>query len=126
MIAADTSSLSNFLKRTGTSDADLVKTALQNERLVLSPIVIAELFSSANMNKELEFAIEDIPVLELKAGFWKRAGKNRAALHRAGKKARLADTLIATCCLDYGIALIASDTDYRHFADHFDLVVKSG
>ena len=78
MITADTSSLSNFLKGAGTSDAELVKAAVLSERLVLSPIVIAELFSSINISKDLESAIEDIPVLELKTGFWKRAGKNRA------------------------------------------------
>ena len=126
MIAADTSSLSNFLKKAGTGDAKLVKTALINEKLVLSPIVIAELFSSAKMSDSVESAIEGIPVLELKPGFWKRAGKNRAKLLRLGKKARLADSLIATCCLDHEIALIAIDDDYRHFADHFNLVVKSG
>ena len=69
MIAADTSSLSNFLKKAGTGDAELVKTALLSEKRVLSPVVIAELFSSARMSDQIESAIEDIPVLELKPGF---------------------------------------------------------
>jgi len=124
MIAADTSSLSNFLKKAGTADAELVKKALINENLVLSPVVVAELFSSSKMNDEIIAAIEDIPVLELKPGFWKRAGENRAKLNVLGKKARLADSLIATCCLDHRIALIANDNDYRHFAEYFGLVIK--
>ena len=126
MIAADTSSLSNFLKREGTADADLVRKALIDGNLVLSPVVVAELFSSPNMTDTLKAAIQDVPVLDLLPGFWERVGTNRATLLRAGKKARLADTMIATCSLDHGIAIIARDSDYRHFTEHFGLVVHSG
>lgn len=126
MIAADTSSLSNFLKREGTADADLVRKALTDGNLILSPVVVAELFSSPNMTDTLKAAIQDVPVLDLLPGFWERVGSNRAALLRAGKKARLADSMIATSCLDHGIAIIARDSDYRHFTDHFGLVVHSG
>jgi predicted nucleic acid-binding protein len=31
-------------------------------------------------------------------------------------KAALADSLIAQCCIDADVALIARDGDYRHFA----------
>jgi len=126
MISADTSSLSSFLKKADTPDAALVKSALLDERLVLTPVVVSEIFSSPYLSEQLESALEQIPMLDLKPGFWKRAGKNRSILLAAGKKARLADSLIATCCLDYGIPLIASDSDYRHFTEHFDLLVKSG
>ena len=126
MIAADTSSLSNFLKREGTADADLVRKALTDGTLVLSPVVVSELFSSPNMTDALKAAIQDVPVLDLLAGFWERVGNNRAALLRAGKKARLADSMIATCCLDHNIPIIARDSDYRHFSEHFGLVVHSG
>jgi len=101
MIAADTGSLSNFLKKEETSDALLVKQALIDGRLVLSPVVIAELFSSPNITDDLKSALQDLPTLELLPGFWERVGLNRAELIRAGKKARLADSMIATCCLDH-------------------------
>lgn len=126
MIVADTSSLSNFLKREGTADANLVKKALTDGTLILSPVVVAELLSSPNMTDALKSAIQDLPVLDLHPGFWERVGTNRATLLRAGKKARLADSMIATSSLDHGIPIIARDNDYRHFSQHFGLVVHSG
>jgi hypothetical protein len=32
-----------------------------------------------------------------------------------GLKARLADALIAQCCIDADVPLIARDSDFRHF-----------
>jgi predicted nucleic acid-binding protein len=126
MIAADTSSLSNFLKKEGTADADLVRKALVDGNLILSPVVVSELFSSPKMTEALKAAIRDIPVLDLKPGFWERVGFSRATILKAGKKARLADSMIATCCLDHDIPMIARDSDFRHFTEHFGLVVHSG
>ncbi len=94
--------------------------------LILSPVVVAEPFSSPNMTDTLKAAIQDLPVLDLLPGFWERVGSHRATLLRAGKKARLADSMIATSCLDHGIPIIAQDRDYRHFTEHFGLVVYSG
>ena len=126
MISADTSSLSNFFKGTGTADALLVRRALLDESLVLSPVVVAELLSSPKMSESLRKIIADIPVLELKDGFWERVGLNRAVILQTGKKARLADSMIATSCMDHSIAIISSDTDYRHFTEHFGLEVHTG
>jgi hypothetical protein len=39
---------------------------------------------------------------------------NRALLLAKGLRAALA-TLIAQCCIDSGVALVARDRDYRHF-----------
>ncbi len=43
----------------------------------------------------LEKALLEIPVLELKPGFWELAGPLRARVIATGHKARLADSLIA-------------------------------
>ena len=104
----------------------MVKEALTDGNLVLTPVVLAELFSSPAMSDTLKSILRDIPVLELKAGFWERVGSNRALVIKAGKKVLLADSMIATCCLDHSLPLIASDNDYRHFESHFGLEVRSG
>jgi predicted nucleic acid-binding protein len=88
--------------------------------------LIAELFSSPNMTDALKAAIQDIPTLELLPGFWERVGHKKAQLLRAGKKARLADTMIATCSLDHNTPINARDSDYRHFNQHCGLIVHSG
>ena len=126
MIAVDTSSLSNFLKGERTADAELVKKALTDGVLVFPPLVVAELFSSPTITDTLKSIIQDVPILELKSGFWERVGTNRATILKAKKKARLADAMIATCCMDHGIPIIARDDDYRHFTDYFGLEVRSG
>ena len=54
-------------------------------------------------------------MLELHAGFWERAGRLRARTLGAGHKAKLADTLIAQCCLDHDVPLVTRDPDFKHF-----------
>lgn len=94
--------------------------------LVLSPVVVAELFSSPNMTDTLKAGPSRRAYPRAASGILGASRTNRATLLRAGKKARLADSMIATCCLDHDIAIIARDSDYRHFTEHFELVVYSG
>jgi predicted nucleic acid-binding protein len=49
------------------------------------------------------------------AGYWERAGHNLRLILSKGSRARLADALIAQCCIDADTPLITSDTDFRHF-----------
>ena len=57
-------------------------------------------------------------MLPLQPGFWERAGLTRRRIRREGGKAKLADALIAQCCIDADVALIAHDPDFRHFATY--------
>jgi predicted nucleic acid-binding protein len=40
----------------------------------------------------------------------------RSRVLAAGRRARLADTLIAQSCLDHDVSLVTADRDFRHFA----------
>ena len=124
MIAVGTSSLVAFLAGENEEDVDLVKRAIANEMLVIPPVVVAELLSARNLTAAINETIADIPRLSILPGFWERAGEARATLLMAGKKARLADTMIAMFCLDHNVPLIARDGAYRHFAKHFGLVIQ--
>ena len=64
---------------------------------------------------EIENLLSDIPLMDLSPGFWDRAGRTRRVLRVRGLKAALADSLIAQCCIDADVPLIARDKDYRHF-----------
>jgi len=55
-------------------------------------------------------------VLGTAEGFWERAGESRRLILLKGLKAKLADTLVAQCCIDADVPLIARDGDFRHFA----------
>ncbi len=55
-------------------------------------------------------------MLELKAGFWERAGRLRAHLFRAGYRPKMMDTLIALACLDSDVPLLTHDRGFAAFA----------
>jgi predicted nucleic acid-binding protein len=73
----------------------------ENQCLVMSPVVLAELLS-------------DQAFLELKPLFWMRAGKMRAKLRAKELKTKLADALIAQLRIDHEVPLITRDRDFSH------------
>lgn len=121
MIAVDTSSFIAYLGGDAGNDVDKVRIAIQEDRLVFPPVVVAELYSARNITLEIKLVIDQIPSLDIKPGFWKRTGEFRSSLLKEGKKARLADTMIAVFCVDHDLQLITRDNDYRHFVSAFGL-----
>jgi predicted nucleic acid-binding protein len=121
LIAADTSSLVAFFSSEKADDTDSVAAAVRTEQLILAPIVITELLSHPSDGGRMKALLKDIPLFELTAGFWVRAGDNRRLLLSKGLKARTADALIAQACIDFDVPLIARDSDFRHFAAHCGL-----
>ena len=115
MIAADTSSLINFLAGAGTPDAGRVREALRADRLRLPPPAKTELMSRPMVGATFEELMLGAMLLPITPGYWERAGHNRRLILGKGLRARLADTLIAQCCIDADAPLITSDADYRHF-----------
>ena len=115
MIALDTSSLVHYLAGSRGKDVDAVDVALAQSQACLPPVVLSELLSDPKLVPAVEKIFLQIPALNLKPGFWERAGRLRARVIGAGHKAKLADTLIAQSCLDHGVALVTRDGDFRHF-----------
>jgi predicted nucleic acid-binding protein len=115
LIAADTSSLINFLQASGTPDASLVRDALHADRLWLPPPAQTELLSSPLVGAAYDQLVLGARLLPFAPGFWERAGHSRRLILSKGLRARLADALIAQCCIDADAPLITSDADYRHF-----------
>jgi len=99
------------------ADVELVDRALADCSLVLAPVSLSELLSDPLLTASLEKFILGIPELEIKAGYWARAGKLRAKLMRRGYRPRIADTLIAQSCLDHQVPLITRDRDFSVFRD---------
>jgi predicted nucleic acid-binding protein len=96
-------------------DLELVDRALSEYSLVLSPVSVTELLSGPLVTTPLENFILGIQRLEIKPGYWERAGKLRADLIRRGYRPKIADTLIAQSCLDHGVPLITRDRDFVSF-----------
>jgi len=115
LIAIDTSSLRRYLAGESGKDVSLVLAAIAAGRAQLPPVVLCEALSDPSLPSDLVDDIAGLPLLELKDGFWRRAGLLQAKLLKAGRKAKLADVLIAQTCIDHGVPLVTNDRDFRNF-----------
>ena len=117
MIAADSSTWIAFLEGAPGHDTELLDQALRDHQALMIPAVFTELFSDAFLPPFVARNLFDIPMIELQAGYWHRAGLLRAKVLSNRRKARLGDALIAQTCLDRNIPLVTRDQDFRAFAD---------
>jgi predicted nucleic acid-binding protein len=117
MITADTSTWVAFLDGSSGDDVLLLKKALQGHQLSMLPVVLTELLSDPTLPPAVAASLIDIPLIEIETGFWQRAGALRAKVLAKGRRARLADSLIAQLCLDAGISLITRDRDFRFLSE---------
>jgi predicted nucleic acid-binding protein len=126
MIAADTSTWIAFLEGAKGEDVDALDRALQERQVLMLPIVLTELLSDPKLPSSVADTLSDVPIIEVEAGFWQRAGALRAKVLSNRRKARLGDALIAQNCIDRGVPLITRDRDFRAFADAAGLDIISG
>jgi predicted nucleic acid-binding protein len=123
VIAADSSSFIAHLAGDEGEDVEVLDQALSDRLVVLPPVVLVELLSDAKLPSAVSDLLQLLPLLETTEGYWGRAGTLRAKAVSKGRKARLADTLIAQSCLDHDVPLIARDRDFRVFAKFAGLKV---
>jgi len=115
MIAIDTSSFVAYLEGGAGKDVEATQIAIENKQAVLPPVVLTELLSGPGLPGHVRALFQQVPLLEVHAGYWERAGILRAQLLTRGHRTRVADSLIAQSCLDHDVALITRDMDFRHF-----------
>jgi predicted nucleic acid-binding protein len=116
VIAADTSTWIAFFQGETGADIELLDHALRDRQVVMVPVVLTELLSEPKLSAEVAKTLSQLPLLEIDAGYWKRAGELRAKVLAKRRKARLGDALIAQSCVDRGIPLLTRDGDFRAFA----------
>ena len=116
MIAADTSTWIAFLEGAGGEDANLLERALEDRQVLMPPVVLTELLSDPGLPSGVAQTLAELPLIEIRAGYWQRAGELRAQVLAKRRKARRGDALIAQSCIDRGIPLVTRDRDFRAFA----------
>jgi hypothetical protein len=121
MIAADTSTWIAFLQGDRGEDTDLLDQTLEDKQVVMVPVVLTELLSDPKLDPEVGRTLSALPLLEVRDGFWSRAGGLRAEVVGKRRKARLGDAMIAQFCLDHDVSLITRDRDFRAFAESVNL-----
>jgi predicted nucleic acid-binding protein len=125
VIAADTSTWIAFFQGETGADIELLDRALRDRQVVMVPVVLTQLLSDPKLSAEVAKTLSQLPLMEIDAGYWRRAGELRAKVLAKRRKARLGDALIAQSCVDRGISLLTRDGDFRTFAaaGALDLVV---
>lgn len=126
MIAADTSTWIAFLEGDRGSDVQLLDKALAERQLVMVPVVLTELLSDPGLPSEVAETLKQVPMMEIDAGYWQRAGELRARVLAKGRKARLGDALIAQTCVDKDVPLLTRDRDFKGFAETAGLDLVTG
>jgi predicted nucleic acid-binding protein len=126
MIAADTSTWIAYLEGGWGKDVELLDKALGDRQVVMVPAVLTELLSDPKLPESVAKTLAEVPLIEIRAGYWERAGALRAKVLAKRRKARLGDALIAQSCIDRGIGLVTRDRDFRAFAQAagLDLVAR--
>lgn len=115
MLCLDTSSVIAYLQGETGADVEAVDHALIDQVGVLSPVTVAELLSDPQLTSTLKRTILELPTIPITEGFWERAGLLRAKVLKTGRRANLADTLIAQGCLDHHATLVTRDRDFKAF-----------
>ncbi|MGB8885501.1 MAG: PIN domain-containing protein [Candidatus Korobacteraceae bacterium] len=121
MIAVDTSTWIAFLEGSGGADVLLLDQALSDRQVLMVPAVLTELLSDPKLPSDVSELLSELPMVEIGAGYWQRAGVLRAKVLAKRRRARLGDALIAQSCIDGGTALLTRDRDFRAFAEAADL-----
>ncbi|HXA17907.1 MAG TPA: PIN domain-containing protein [Thermoanaerobaculia bacterium] len=115
MIAIDTSSLRRWSRNENGADVERIDAAILSGLAALPPIVLSEALSSPAVEEGFVSFVLSLPLLPVDDGYWKRAGELRRSVLEIGRKAMLADALIAQVCIDNNAPLITHDADFRHF-----------
>jgi predicted nucleic acid-binding protein len=114
--ALDSSALIGYLGGVDRRDTRLVHQFLSAGTAVLPPVVVTEVLSQPGLPEKVAALVSALEILPITDGFWERAGRTRARVIAKGRRARLADTLIAQACLDHDIPLITHNADFKRFA----------
>ena len=125
MIAADTRTWVAFLEGGAGDDTEQLDRALEERQVVMVPAVLTELLSDPELPPEVSEMLLQIPQMEIRPGFWQRAGMLWAQVLVTRRRARLGDALIAQTCVDARVVLLTRDRDFRAFVEaaKLDLVL---
>jgi predicted nucleic acid-binding protein len=121
LIAADTNVWIAYLKAERARDTVLLDEALARKAVQMVPVVLAELFSDPDLGNSDIGRLIRLPLVEITAGYWERAGRLRADMFVRRYRPKLMDTLIAQACLDHDLHLLTRDTGFPLFAKHAGL-----
>ncbi len=128
MIVVDTTVWVDYLRGTGTPQADWLDANLLQQRLGLTDLILCEVLQGVNDDHRFEAVRRELLKFEVFStggvALATAAAKNYRRLRAEGYTVRRTlDCLIATFCLLNGHALLHNDRDFDPFEQFLGLVV---
>jgi predicted nucleic acid-binding protein len=127
MILVDSSVWIDYFKNTQTQQVELLDSAFGRRRIAIGDLIAAEVLQGVRDHKEYNFvkktfsAYDQVELVGFDIAL--KAAKNYRFLRSKGITIRKTiDTLIATKCIEEGIALLHDDLDFPPFAKHLGLI----
>jgi predicted nucleic acid-binding protein len=120
-LVVDTSSWIEWFEARG---SDVIARALGEDRVLLPPVVAAELASGTltlAQRSRLEQFLRLLPLCPTDFDHWVRVGLLRAALRSRGLSVTIPDAHVAQCALDLDCELLAEDHVFGLIANHVRL-----
>jgi len=116
----------DYFRGVRSSQTDRLHALLGNEPIATGDLVLTEVlqgFGSAQDFKQGKKLLTSLPIIELVGGdIAIQAANNFRTLRSLGITVRKTiDTLIATSCIEKGLALLYSDKDFDPFVEHLGL-----
>jgi predicted nucleic acid-binding protein len=120
----DTSVWIPYFRESGSEHGDFIDELLDDGRVHINGIVMAELLTGARTPAELERLTSALAGLKLVRSDWasfEAAGRNGFALKKKGVSVPLSDIIIATDCMNQGLVLLDADRHFEAIAAHLPL-----
>ncbi len=121
----DTSVWISYFRREGGSDfGDLVDNLIDENRVHINGIVLAEILTGARNPAEsdrLSSALAGLKFVPCDRPSFESAGRNGYALKRKGISVPLSDVIIATDCIEHNLVLIDRDSHFGAISGHLPL-----
>ncbi|MBE3125641.1 MAG: PIN domain-containing protein [Acidobacteria bacterium] len=120
----DTSVWIPYFRDGGSEHGDFIDELIDDSRVHINGIVLAELLTGARSSAELDrlaSALAGLKLLPSDRASSESAGRSGFALKKKGISVPLSDIIIATDCIDHGLVLIEADRHYAAIAAHLPL-----
>ncbi len=120
----DTSVWIPYFRESGSEHGDLIDELLDDGRVHINGIVMAELLTGARTPAELErltSALAGLKLVRSDRASFEADGRNGFALKKKGVSVPLSDIIIATDCMNQGLVLLAAGRHFEAIAAHLPL-----
>ena len=115
MVIVDTSCWSEYFNRPESKEARVVKTLLEEDRVMIAGVIIAEILQGAREKKEFQTLKESLitlPFLQETSQSWEDVGKLSFEIRKKGLIIPLTDCLIAVLAKEEDCSVFTLDSHF--------------